>query len=323
MTRVLITGVSGQDGSYLADRLVAEGSEVHGLVRSLDEDARALRDRLPEVVLHEGDLADTAGLENLVLRVAPDELYNLAGISSVAQSWREPVLTGRVTGIAFAAIAEAAARLPGEVRVFQASSSEIFGNPPVSPQNESTPLDPTSPYGAAKAYAHRMAQLARSRGRFVATGILYNHESPRRPETFVTRKITAGVARIAAGRQDTLELGDLSVERDWGWAPDFVDAMLRAMRHDEPDDYVIATGESHSVADFVEAAFRAAGIDGEGRVRVNPDFIRPAEISRMRGDASRARNVLGWRPTVGFDELVARMVAHDIELVEADRGADA
>ena len=323
MTRALITGVSGQDGGYLADRLVAEGTEVHGVIRSMDDDARALRARLPEVVLHEGDLGDPAGLERLVLEIAPDELYNLAGISSVAQSWREPVLTGQVTGIAVAALLEAAARVPHEVRVLQASSSEIFGNPAATPQDESTRIDPISPYGAAKAYAHRMAQLARGRGRFVATVILYNHESPRRPETFVTRKITAGAARIAAGLQDVLELGDLTVARDWGWAPDYVDAMIRAMRHDAPDDYVVATGESHTVAEFVEAAFAAAGLDDwRSRVRVNSDFIRPTEISQMRGDASRARELLGWAPTVSFSELVARMVEHDLELLRRAQGSD-
>ncbi|MGN6272334.1 MAG: GDP-mannose 4,6-dehydratase [Protaetiibacter sp.] len=321
MTRALITGVSGQDGSYLADRLVAEGVEVHGLVRAMDEDARTLQARRPEVVLHEGDLGDPDGLARLVHEVAPAEIYNLAGISSVAQSWRDPVLTGQVTGIAVVALLEAAAALPDEVRFFQASSAEIFGNPTRSPQDESTPLDPNSPYGAAKAYAHRMAQLSRARGRFVTTGILYNHESPRRPETFVTRKITAGAARIARGLQDVLELGDLTVERDWGWAPDFVDAMIRAVRHDEPADYVVATGESHTVADFARAAFAAAGIDDwRSRVRINPEFIRPTEISRMRGDAGRAREVLGWRPTVGFDELVARMVEHDLELLARDAG---
>jgi len=324
MTRALITGISGQDGSYLADRLVAEGSEVHGLVRTLDDDdTAALLARHPGITLHVGDLGHPDELTRIVLDVAPQELYNLAGISSVAQSWRDPVLTGQVTGVAVAALIDAAGRVPGEVRVLQASSSEIFGNPATAPQNESTPIAPTSPYGAAKAYAHQMARLARGTGRFVATTILYNHESPRRPEAFVTRKITAGAARIAAGLQDVLELGDLTVERDWGWAPDFVDAMIRAIRHDEPDDYVVATGVSHTVSDFVSAAFRAAGVDdAESRVRVNPEFIRPAEISRMRGDATRARTVLGWAPTVDFDELVGAMVAHDLELLRDPPGSD-
>ncbi len=314
MTRAFITGISGQDGSYLADRLAEEGAEIHGLIRSWDDDARALQERHPAIILHEGDLGDADRLRALVAELSPREIYNFAGISSVAQSWRDPVLTGQVTGVAVAALLEAAQELPEGVRFFQASSSEIFGNPPTSPQDESTPIAPNSPYGAAKAYAHRMAGMYRARGLFVTTGILYNHESPRRPEAFVTRKITAAAARISLGLQDVLELGDLSVERDWGWAPDYVDAVLRAMRHDTPADYVIATGESHTVQDFVDAAFRAAGVDPADRVRVNPEFIRPAEISEMRGDATRAREELGWRPTVGFDELVARMVEHDLEL---------
>ena len=317
MTRAFITGISGQDGSYLADRLAEEGAEIHGLIRSWDDDARALQERHPAITLHEGDLGDADRLRALVAELSPREIYNFAGISSVAQSWRDPVLTGQVTGVAVAALLEAAQGLPEGVRFFQASSSEIFGNPPTSPQDESTPIAPNSPYGAAKAYAHRMAGMYRARGLFVTTGILYNHESPRRPEAFVTRKITAAAARISLGLQDVLELGDLSVERDWGWAPDYVDAVLRAMRHDTPADYVIATGESHTVQDFVDAAFRAAGVDPADRVRVNPEFIRPAEISEMRGDATRAREELGWRPTVGFDELVARMVEHDLELARA------
>ncbi|QEO08631.1 GDP-mannose 4,6-dehydratase [Protaetiibacter larvae] len=322
MTRVFITGISGQDGSYLADRLVAEGAEVHGLIRGWDDDARALHERHPGIDLHEGDLSDATGLADLVRGLAPSEIYNLAGISSVAQSWREPVLTGQITGVAVTALLDAASRLPGEVRVFQASSSEIFGDPEHAPQDESTPIAPNSPYGVAKAYAHRMAALFRARGLFVATGILYNHESPRRPEAFVTRKITAAAARISLGLQETLELGDLTVERDWGWAPDYVDAMLRATRHDVPGDFVIATGKSHTVADFVAAAFRAAGVaDGADRVRVNPEFIRPAEISRMRGDAGRARAELGWAPSVDFDGLVSRMVEHDLSLIREGAGS--
>jgi GDPmannose 4,6-dehydratase len=313
MTRVLITGVSGQDGSYLVDRLLAEGNEVHGLVRSGDSEVDALVARHPEIVLHEGDLGDPDGLLALVEHVSPDELYNLAGVSSVAQSWIQPTLTGQVTGVAVSALLEAVAKRPG-ARFFQASSSEIFGDPSEVPQTESTTIAPTSPYGVAKAYAHRMAGLWRGRGVFVVTGILYNHESPRRPETFVTRKITAAAARIAQGRQVELQLGNLDVERDWGWAPDYVDAMLLAMRHDEPNDYVVATGETHSVREFVAAAFSAAGIDDwQERVHVDPSLLRPTEIASMRGDATRARSVLGWAPTVGFDEMVARMVRADLE----------
>lgn len=320
MTRVFITGISGQDGSYLTDRFVSEGAEVHGLVRSGDADARALLQRHPGVTLHEGDLADTAGLAGLIASIEPDEIYNLAGITSVAQSWSMPVQTGIVTGIAVAAILEAAHQL-GEstgraVRVFQASSSEIFGDPTESPQTELTPVAPTSPYGAAKAYAHAMVGVYRSRGLAVSSCILYNHESPRRPETFVTRKITASAARIAAGLQSTLELGKLDIARDWGWAPDYVDAIVRATRHETSGDYVIATGESHTIADFVAAAFAAVGIeDWQRHVTVNEAFMRPTDISRMLGDSSRARSVLGWHPTTTFEQLVLRMVEADVALV--------
>lgn len=323
MTRVFITGISGQDGSYLTDRLVAEGAEVHGLVRSWDADADVLHARHPDVTLHEGDLADPAALSGLIGDLSPAEIYNFAGITSVGQSWTIPVETGIVTGIAVAGILDAALALSeasGEpVRVFQASSSEIFGNPSVAPQNESTPLSPASPYGAAKAYAHAMVHIYRSRGLPVTSCILYNHESPRRPETFVTRKITASAARIAIGTQDVLELGTLDVERDWGWAPDYVDAILRATRHETSDDYVIATGETHSIAEFVEVAFAAAGIsDWRPYVKVSEEFARPAEIARMWGDSSKARSVLGWAPTVTFAELVGRMVKADLDQLAAE-----
>ncbi|CAN5280537.1 GDP-mannose 4,6-dehydratase [soil metagenome] len=322
MTRVLVTGITGQDGGYLADALSVEGGvEIHGAVRSFgDPDSVALAERHPGVVLHQADLGAPESIAGLVAEVEPEEIYNLAGISSVAQSWQVPVLTGEITGIAVASILDAALRL-GEatgraVRVLQASSSEIFGSPETAPQTESTPIRPSSPYGAAKAYAHHMVQVYRARGLAASSCILYNHESPRRPETFVTRKITASVARIAAGKQDGLELGALDVERDWGWAPDYVDAMVRAVRHDQPDDYIVATGESHTVAEFVGAAFAAVGItDWEHLVTTNPAFVRPTESTRMLGDASRARERLGWRPTVTFDELVARMVAEDVRLL--------
>jgi GDPmannose 4,6-dehydratase len=253
----------------------------------------------------------------LIARLEPDEIYNLAGITSVAQSWSIPVETGIVTGIAVAGILDAALTLSERagrpVRVFQASSSEIFGVPRESPQTESTPISPTSPYGAAKAYAAAMVDIYRSRGLAVSSCILYNHESPRRPETFVTRKITASAARIATGRQHALELGNLDVERDWGWAPDYVDAIVLATRHELPDDYIIATGRSHSIRQFVEAAFSAAGVaDWERYVSINPEFVRPAEISMMLGDASKAKAQLGWQPTVDFETLVARMVEADL-----------
>lgn len=319
MTTALITGISGQDGSYLADRLVAEGSEIHGLIRGWDRDSLALSARYPQITLHDGDLADVAGVARLIREVEPDEIYNLAGISSVAQSWEIPVLTGEITGIAVAGILDAALHLTESlgrpVRVFQASSSEMFGSPAISPQTESTPLAPTSPYGAAKVYAHNMVTVYRARGLAVSSCIFYNHESPRRPETFVTRKITASAARIAAGQQDFLELGSLDVERDWGWAPDFVDAMLRATRHDRADDYVIATGVSHTVAHFVAVAFSAVGIDDwKSVVHVNPAFVRANEITSMLGDSSKAKETLGWAPTVDFATLVELMVREDVRI---------
>ena len=316
MTRAFITGISGQDGSYLADRLVGESVEVHGLIRGWDADAHALHARHPAITLHEGDLADPALVAALIAELKPDEIYNLAGITSVAQSWSIPVETGIVTGIAVAGILDAALKLTERgtpVRVFQASSSEIFGVPTESPQSETTPISPNSPYGAAKAYAAAMVEIYRARGLAVASCILYNHESPRRPESFVTRKITASAARIAAGLQDSLELGNLDVARDWGWAPDYVDAIVLATRHGSGDDYVIATGQSHTIREFVEAAFTAAGVaDWERYVSINPEFVRPAEINTMLGGASKARAVLGWQPTVDFATLVTRMVEADV-----------
>ena len=310
MSVALVTGATGQDGSYLVERLLAEGHEVHGLVRPED-----LGDALPDgLVVHEVDLdTDARELVALVDHVGPDELYNLGGISSVARSWEDPVLTTRVNGVAALTLMDAARRLQErrgrEVRVLQPSSAEIFGEPTRSPQDEHTAIRPVSPYGAAKAFAHHVAAVERSRGLFTATVILYNHESPRRPATFVTRKITSTVAAIAAGRADRLRLGNLDARRDWGWAPDYVDAMVRAVRHDEPGDYVVATGRAHSVRDFVAAAFEHAGVERwERYVEVDPSLLRPADPSVLVGDPTRAREVLGWRPSVGFEDLVGHLV---------------
>jgi GDPmannose 4,6-dehydratase len=313
---VFITGITGQDGGYLAEQLLAQGSSVHGLVRAAAEVAPTVA-AYPGVSLHVADLTDTAAVAGLLAEIAPDEIYNLAGISSVARSWQEPVATGLVSGLAAAGVLQSAFELSERtgrrVAVVQASSAEIFGNPGVWPQDESTPIAPVTPYGAAKAYAHHMARMYRARGLHAANVILYNHESPRRPPAVVTRKITQGAAMIARGEQDDLALGNLDARRDWGWAPDYVDAMVRAARHDVADDYVIATGRSHSVAEFVAAAFRAAGIDDwERHVRVDPAFVRPVDAVELTGDASRARVRLGWAPTVGFDEVVARMVRADL-----------
>jgi GDPmannose 4,6-dehydratase len=317
MTRAFVTGLSGQDGGYLAEQLLGEGVEVHALAHP---DERA--PDTPGVQLHPGDLTDIELTRRLVLDLAPDEIYNLAGLSSVARSWQQPDLTGQVNGLAAAGLLESAWQTQEAsgrpVRFVQASSAEIFGEPASSPQDEDTPVRPINPYGVAKAYAHLAVGVYRRRGLHAVSAILYNHESPRRPAQFVTRKITATVAAIARGQADTLALGNLDARRDWGWAPDYVDALVRAARADAPSDYVVATGIAHSVRDFVAAAFARAGItDWESRVVVDPAFVRPADASELVGDSSRARQLLGWAPTVGFDELVGRMVDRDLELVAA------
>ncbi len=307
--RAFITGIGGQDGTYLAERLVGEGVEVHALVLHSDGPPAHCPD---EVVLHPGDLGDLEATRRLVLDLAPQEVYNLAAISSVAQSWDEPDRTAHVNGQAAVALMESA-RLVGNVRFVQASSAEIFGEPATSPQTETTAIAPLNPYGAAKAFAHLSARVFRQRDLHVSSAVLYNHESPRRHERFVTRKITSTVAAIARGDADELVLGNLDARRDWGWAPDYVDAMVRAARADDPRDYVVATGRAHSVRDFVAAAFAAAGIrDWEPLVRQDARFFRPADPTELVGDATRIRDDLGWEPTVAFEEIVARMVAADL-----------
>lgn len=320
MTSVLITGITGQDGTLLARRFAAEGLEVHGLAASADELEAWRSAHGRDEHLHVADITDDALMASLVSDIAPAEIYHLAGISSVALSWDKPVLTGAVTGVGAVTVFEAARRAQEatgqQVRVLQASSAEIFGVPDRTPQDESTSIAPVSPYGAAKAYAHHMARVFRSRDVFVATVILYNHESPLRPQAFVTRKITAGAARIAVDGGGQLALGALDARRDWGWAQDYVDAMVAAVRHDEADDFVVATGQTHSVADFVAAAFARAGIaDWQAHVVVDERFLRPADATEIVGDASKAARVLGWAPTVAFDEIVGRMVDNDLAIL--------
>ena len=310
--RAFVTGIGGQDGTYLAERLLGDGVEVHALAH----DAEPLPD-LPGVELHSGDLTAIEEVRGLLVDLAPDEVYNLAALSSVARSWDEPGVTAQVNGLAAAALMESALLVQEKqgrpVRFVQASSAEIFGQPDRSPQDEATPLRPVNPYGAAKAYAHLMVDVYRRRELHAVSAILYNHESPRRPEHFVTLKITSTVAAIAQGRADVLALGNLDARRDWGWAPDYVDAMVRAARAGRPADYVVATGVGHSVRDFVAAAFARAGIsDWETYVVVDPEFVRPADPTELVGDASRARSELGWSPTVEFGEIVGRMVDADL-----------
>ena len=320
MRTALITGITGQDGGYLAEQLLDEGCAVHGLVHDGDPGLAGLRARTDGVVLHHGDLRDEASLARVVAAADPDEVYNLAGISSVAFSWEQPVLTADITALGAARLLEQVwqheQRKGTRVGFLQASSAEIFGDAERAPQDESTPLRPNNPYGAAKAHAHQLVSVYRGRGLAAVSCVLYNHESPRRPPTFVTRKITRAAARIAQGLDRELVLGNLDARRDWGWAPDYVDAMVRAVRHDDPQDYVVATGRAHAVRDFVAAAFARVGItDWEPYVRVDAAFVRPSDAALQVGDAARARAVLGWAPTVDFPELVGRMVDADLASV--------
>jgi GDPmannose 4,6-dehydratase len=322
--RALVTGATGQDGSYLVEQLLAEGAEVHALVRHQEPDGRPSPPVPDGVHAHTADLLDGDRLEAVVAEVEPTEVYNLGGLSSVALSWQEPALTAQVSGVAVGHLLKGAhdlqARTDRAVRFVQASSAEVFGHAVQVPQDENTLVRPLTPYGAAKAYGHLLVGVYRARGLHASSCILYNHESPRRPETFVTRKVTAAAARIARGLQDGLAMGNLDARRDWGWAPDYVAAMVLAARADEGRDYVIATGVGHSVREFVAAAFAVAGIsDWERHVTLDPRFARPSDAPEQLGDARRARELLGWAPTVPFEEIVARMVEHDLALVSDAR----
>jgi GDPmannose 4,6-dehydratase len=313
MPVALITGVTGQDGTYLSRALLRDGVEVHGIVRP--ESSRPVE---PGVVVHEGDLRDDAALAALVATLRPDELYHLAGQSSVAESWADPVGTVLQTGVPTATLLHAVTLSSPHTRFVLASSAEIFGRAG-APQNELTPIAPVSPYGSAKALGHHLVAAFRERDVHASSCILYNHESPLRPEKFVTRKITMAAARIARGQQETLTLGNLDAARDWGWAPDVVDALRRAAGHPTPGDYVIGTGVLHTVRDFVVEAFAAAGMDDwESRVVVDESLLRPADPPTQRADSSKAHTELGWHPTVGFAELVDRMVENDMALAEAN-----
>ncbi|MDI6853472.1 MAG: GDP-mannose 4,6-dehydratase [Deltaproteobacteria bacterium] len=323
--RALITGITGQDGSYLTEFLLAKGYEIHGLIRRASTFNTSRIEHLyvdphePEVrlYLHYGDLNDSGQLTNLIYNLKPQEIYHLGAQSHVRVSFDMPEYTGDITGLATTRLLEAI-RLSGiDTRFYQASSSELFGSAP-PPQNEDTPMWPRSPYAAAKLYAYWMIRNYREAyGLFAVNGILFNHESPRRGETFVTRKITRAVARIKLGLQDKLYLGNLEARRDWGYAPDFVEAMWLMLQQDSPEDYVIATGESHSVKEFVEAAFSYVDLDWRQYVEIDPRYFRPTEVEALLGDAAKARQKLGWEPRVSFAELVRLMVDADLQaLVE-------
>ena len=308
MPVAFITGVTGQDGTYLARALVEDGYVVHGLVRP--DSTGPVPDG---VTAHAGDIRDSVRLGELVAALQPDELYHLAGQSSVGESWEDPVGTVEQTGAPIAGLLHAVATRSSHTRVVNASSAEIFGHAD-APQDETTPIAPVSPYGAAKALGHFLVASFRGRGVHASSCVLYNHESPLRPERFVTRKITMAVARIASGLDETLSLGNLDASRDWGWAPDYVDAMRRAARQPSPADYVIGTGVSHNIRDFVAAAFAVVGVAAWGRHVVSaPDLLRPVDPGTQRADSSRARDLLGWSPTVDFAGVVDRMVRADVD----------
>ncbi len=316
--RALITGITGQDGSYLAELLLAEQYEVHGIVRRpLGEGCWRIAHIQDRLKLHHADLLDEWSLLRLLESVQPDEVYNLAAQSFVPTSWSQPLLTGEVNALGVARLLEAMRQVNPRIRFYQASSSEMFGRVRQEPQNEDTPFWPRSPYGAAKAYGHWIAVNYReSYDLFVCSGILFNHESPRRGLEFVTRKVTDAAARIKLGRATTLRLGNLEAMRDWGFAGDYVRAMWQMLQQDKPGDFVVATGVKHSVRDLVELAFAHVGLDPAKHVETDPSLLRPAEVTTLCGDARRARAALGWEPRVSFAELVRMMVDADLKRVE-------
>jgi GDPmannose 4,6-dehydratase len=315
----LITGITGQDGSYLAELLLSKGYEVHGVVR---RSSSFNRERLDDIYqeahtdhrslfLHYGDLGDSSSLVNLIRDIAPDEIYNLGAQSHVKVSFEVPEYTGDVTGLGTIRLLEAVRASKLETRVYQASTSELYGSTP-PPQSEDTPFHPRSPYGVAKIYSYwATVNYREAYGLFTANGILFNHESPRRGETFVTRKITRAVARIKAGIQDKLYLGNLDAIRDWGYAPEYVEGMWRMLQADEPGDYVLATGVGATVKEFVAAAFTAADLDWEPYVEVDPNYYRPSEVDYLLGDPAKAEKVLGWKAATHWDELARIMVKAD------------
>ncbi len=316
--RALITGVTGQDGSYLAELLLEKGYEVHGMVRrSSTENFERIAHLKGRIALHQADLLDSSSLVNLVKEVRPAELYNLAAQSFVPTSWVQPGLTGEFTALGVTRMLEAMKLVDPEIRFYQASSSEMYGKVQETPQKETTPFYPRSPYAVSKVYGHWITVNYReSFGLFAVSGILFNHESPRRGREFVTRKISEAVARIKLGHDDHLGLGNLDAKRDWGYAKEYVDAMWRMLQADEPEDFVVGTGEQHSVQEFVDLAFAHVDLDPKDFVRIDPAFVRPAEVDTLLADPRKAREKLGWETKTSFAELVAIMVESDLEAQE-------
>lgn len=326
MKRALITGITGQDGSHLTELLLAKGYEVHGMIRRASNFNTDRIDHLYEdpheseaqLFLHYGDMGDGSQVARIIRTLEPDEIYNLAAQSHVAVSFQQPEYTGDVTGLGVLRLLEAIRDSRIDTRLYQAGSSEMFGDHP-PPQSETTQFRPRSPYAAAKAYAHWLtANYREAYGIHAVNGILFNHEGPRRGETFVTRKITKAVAEILAGRQEHLYLGNLDASRDWGYAPDYVEAMWMMVQADKPGDYVIGTGESHTVREFCEHAFGLVGLDYEDHVRVDPRYFRPTEVEALCADASKARRELGWAPRTSFAELVETMLEADLRRAGID-----
>lgn len=323
MKKALITGITGQDGSYLAELLLGKGYEVHGIVRRSSTFNRGRIDHIyidphkpnARLFLHYGDLADSEQISNLVYNIKPDEVYNLGAQSHVRVSFDLPEYTGNVIALGTTRLLDVVRRSGNSIRFYQASSSEMFGiSPP--PQNEDAPLRPRSPYACAKVYAYWMARNYRDGyGMFVCNGIMFNHESPRRGETFVTKKITGGLARILAGKEESLYMGNLEAKRDWGYAPEYVECMWQMLQGEKPDDYVVGTGESHSVSEFLEAAFSYAGLNSAKHVKIDQRYFRPTEPEALIGDYKKARDKLGWNPKIKFEDLVKIMVDVDMRAV--------
>ena len=316
--KALITGVTGQDGSYLSELLLAKGYEVFGLIRRSSVDtSHRIAHLLNQITFIQADLLDESSLISALRQARPHEVYNLAAQSFVPTSWHQPVLTAEFTALGVTRMLEAIRTIDPEIRFYQASSSEMFGNPPETPQRESTPFHPRSPYGVAKVYGHYITVNYReSYGLFACSGILFNHESPRRGVEFVTRKVTQAVARIKLGLANELKLGNLEAKRDWGYAGDYVEAMWTMLQQPKPDDFVIGTGVAHSVQELVRIAFDSVALDWRKFVRTDPEFVRPAEVDHLLADARKAADTLGWRARMSFTQLISTMVEHDLQRVK-------